>query len=237
MAGISQAFYCIGSTYALLKNYVKAIEFHEQHLAIATEMGDTGGMVRAWYNLRNASHAMQNTEKTVYYHKLIQEHQREADSRHVVAQGSRQSLGLGGGRRTTAEGAVVPDAGASRNSSGASGSGAAAVGTPEVDKGGKASKSSGRGSKNKPEKQPKKSAPKTKGPATVMAFEPLDSSSDDDADVVTVRVDHRSVACTMEYLLTYAYSTSQAQVSETVLLLSPRLTTVRMLTRTSRFFA
>jgi hypothetical protein len=43
-----KAFYCLGSTYTLQKNHVKAIDYHEQHLTIATQLNDKPGMLRAW---------------------------------------------------------------------------------------------------------------------------------------------------------------------------------------------
>lgn len=158
--GMSQAYYCIGSTYALLKNYIKAIEFHEQHLALATKMEDKPGMLRAWYNLRNASHALQNNERTVYYHKLIQDHQKQQDSARVVAPATAQDPS-----RTSSN--------AERNLGGV----AAASATPST----------------KPAKKTKKELPKakpTKGPTAVEAFQASDSSDDDD-EIVRVRVNEK----------------------------------------------
>lgn len=80
-----QAHYCLGSTYSLQKNHVKAIEYHEQHLEIATELGDKAGMLRAWYCLRNAHHAVGETVKVVAYHKLIQANQPEGSVPPAVA--------------------------------------------------------------------------------------------------------------------------------------------------------
>ena len=59
----------------MLKNHVKAIEYFEQHLEIATKLNDKTGMLRAWYNLRNASHSTGDMARTVDYHKLIQKNQ------------------------------------------------------------------------------------------------------------------------------------------------------------------
>ena len=47
--------YCtLGRAYQSLGDYAKAIEYHEQHLAIAKEVGDRAGEGRAYSYLGNA---------------------------------------------------------------------------------------------------------------------------------------------------------------------------------------
>lgn len=101
-AGQGQAYYCLGSTYMLQKNYELAIKHHMEHLALANDLGDKQGQreserktcssrsflthvvfhiyllaVKAYVNLRNAYHAQGNQEKTVYYHKLVQQNSQQ----------------------------------------------------------------------------------------------------------------------------------------------------------------
>ena len=40
---ILKAFYCLGTTYTMMRNFPKAIENYEAHLRVATDVNDTQG--------------------------------------------------------------------------------------------------------------------------------------------------------------------------------------------------
>ncbi|XP_044170811.1 tetratricopeptide repeat protein 28-like, partial [Acropora millepora] len=52
-----------------LGDYRKAIEYHEKHLKIATEIGDRGGEGRAYGNLGNAYQSLGDYRKAIEYHE------------------------------------------------------------------------------------------------------------------------------------------------------------------------
>ena len=57
----------------MLKNYVKAIEFHELHVEVASELKDKAQVLRGYYNLRNAHHQLGDPKKMAHYHALIRQ--------------------------------------------------------------------------------------------------------------------------------------------------------------------
>ena len=61
--------YCtLGRAYQSLGDYAKAIEYHEQHLAIAKEVGDRAGEGRAYSYLGNAYWLQGDFSKAIKYH-------------------------------------------------------------------------------------------------------------------------------------------------------------------------
>jgi len=95
LAGQGQAYYCLGTTYSMLKNYVKAIEFHELHVEVAQQLKDKAQVLRGYYNLRNAHHQLGDPKKMAHYHKLIRELKPEdaAKTRANAAKGGRSASG------------------------------------------------------------------------------------------------------------------------------------------------
>lgn len=67
LGGQGQAYYCLGSTYSMQKNYAKAIECHLQHVAVAKELNDKSGILRGYYNLRNAHYALKEEAEAQKY--------------------------------------------------------------------------------------------------------------------------------------------------------------------------
>jgi tetratricopeptide (TPR) repeat protein len=69
MPGIASFVYCtLGRAYQSLGDYAKAIEYHEQHLAIAKEVGDRAGEGRAYSYLGNAYWLQGDFSKAIKYH-------------------------------------------------------------------------------------------------------------------------------------------------------------------------
>lgn len=154
--GQGQAYYCIGSTYTMLKNHVKAIEYFEQHLEIATKLNDKTGMLRAWYNLRNGAHSTGDMARTVEYHKLIQKNQGSAPTPFNPKPSGASAAAKSGASESSADDATA---------------GASDATAPPPEKGGK------KGKKAKQAKEKKATKPKDN---EVQAFSISDSESDDE---------------------------------------------------------
>jgi len=61
--------YCtLGNAYQSLGDYVKAIEYHVQHLTIVKEVGNRAGEDRAYGNLGNAYRSLGDFSKAIKYH-------------------------------------------------------------------------------------------------------------------------------------------------------------------------
>ena len=55
----------LGRAYHPLGDYVKAIEYHTQHLAVAKEVGDRAGEGRTYANLGNAYQSQGDFSKAI----------------------------------------------------------------------------------------------------------------------------------------------------------------------------
>ena len=66
-AGEAQAQYSLGTTYTLVKDYPKAVEYHLRHLTIAQDLLDKFGEGRACWSLGNAYAAMGQYQKAYCY--------------------------------------------------------------------------------------------------------------------------------------------------------------------------
>ncbi|KAL9965084.1 hypothetical protein ACROYT_G028829 [Oculina patagonica] len=59
----------LGNAYYSIGDFKKAIEYHERHLKLAKQVGDTAGEGRAYTNLGNAYHSLGDFKKAIEYHE------------------------------------------------------------------------------------------------------------------------------------------------------------------------
>ena len=124
----------------MLKNHVKAIEYFEQHLEIATKLNDKTGMLRAWYNLRNGAHSTGDMARTVEYHKLIQKNQGSAPTPFNPKPSGASAAARSGTSESSADDATAGASGAT---------------APPPEKGGKKGKKAAKQAKEKKAAKPK----------------------------------------------------------------------------------
>ncbi|XP_068696759.1 tetratricopeptide repeat protein 28-like [Montipora foliosa] len=67
MAGEGRAYGNLGNAYCSLGNFKQAIEYHNQHLSIAKEVGDRAGEGRTYGNLGNAYDSLGNFKQAIEY--------------------------------------------------------------------------------------------------------------------------------------------------------------------------
>ena len=67
--GEGRSYSNLGNAYYRLRDFKKAIEYHEHHLEIAKEVGDRAGEGRSYGHLDNAYDSLGNFEKAIEYHE------------------------------------------------------------------------------------------------------------------------------------------------------------------------
>jgi len=68
-AAEGRAYTNIGAAYDSLRDFEKAIEYHELYLSIAKEVGDTAGKATAYCNLGNAHASLGDMSKAENFFK------------------------------------------------------------------------------------------------------------------------------------------------------------------------
>ena len=69
MAGEGRAYGSLGNAYHSLGDFQKAIEYHERHLKISKEVGDTAEEGRAYGSLGIAYQSLKDFQKAIEYHE------------------------------------------------------------------------------------------------------------------------------------------------------------------------
>ena len=63
----AQAYYSLGNTYTLLRDFKTAIDYHIKHLELARELSDQVGEGRAYWSLGNAFSAIGNHKEALKF--------------------------------------------------------------------------------------------------------------------------------------------------------------------------
>ncbi|WP_235006950.1 CHAT domain-containing protein, partial [Calothrix rhizosoleniae] len=91
--GVANSLGSLGNAYYRLGDYKKAIDYHQQHLAISKEIGNRQGVANSLGNLGNAYHSLGNYKKAIDYHQQYLAISKEIGNRRGVAV-SLNNLGL-----------------------------------------------------------------------------------------------------------------------------------------------